>query len=414
MHVYAPGYMGGVKFILDIFAMILQKYRMWISRYFNQTVTRTLKDYPAVILTGARQTGKTSLLKHIFPDYNYVSLDDPSAALQAQTSPGDFIKSLSLPVIIDEAQYAPEIFRSIKIAVDDNRKNGQFIITGSQHFSLMEKVSESMAGRCAVLNLMTLSSDEISAAKKITEEEYIIKGGYPAIHGNNISDISLWYSSYINTYLERDVRNIMNVSSLRDFNRFIRVLAVRSAQLLSYSDLARDTGISPNTAKSWISILQTSHIIYLLEPYYRNLGKRLIKSPKVYFTDTGLLTHLLGITSWNDAVLSPMAGNIWETYVFNQLFRSLQKNTMVKPELWFWQNQSGHEVDFLIEKGGRFIAVEAKMKELPDLKDTANFERLKSFYGADSLIKGYVLCRCSNPYKITKEIEARGCFNLKI
>jgi predicted AAA+ superfamily ATPase len=270
----------------------------------------------------------------------------------------------------------------------------------------MQNVSESLAGRCGVITLMTLSADEILTKKKISVTEYIIKGGYPSIHAERGIESPVWYPSYIATYLERDVRNITNVHNLGDFNRLLRALAVRTAKSLSLSDLSRDIGIAPNTAKSWISVLQASSIIRLLEPYFRNMGKRLVKTPKLYFCDTGLLVYLLGIRSWSDLINSPLAGAVWETYAYNQIYRSLLKTTPVSPPLWYWRTSDGHEVDFLIERGGAFTAIEAKLKELPDEGDAASTRKFAGIAGDKALLKGYIISPVRNSFPIDRRITA--------
>jgi hypothetical protein len=378
---------------------------MWIERNAENALRKFQRQFPVILVTGARQTGKTSLLRYLYPDINYISLDDPALSQRADNSPGEFIESLETPVIIDEAQYSPGIFRFLKIAADKKKKNGAYFVTGSQHFSLMQNVSESMAGRCGIIYLQTLSIDEILQNKKIDISEYICKGGYPAIYSEKYAEARTWYPSYVATYLERDVRNILKVGNLRDFNRLLRGLAARAGRILSFSDIARDIGVAPNTVKSWISVLQASHLIYLLEPYHRNLGKRLVKSPKLYFCDCGLLVHLLGLNTWGEVEKSPVAGAVWENYVFNQLYRHINKSGAGQHVLWFWQNQSGFEIDFLIEKGGQFIAFESKLKEFPDANDTRNFIKLEEFYGKGTLLKGSIVCKTSKEYPINKNIS---------
>jgi len=339
---------------------------MWITRAAENLITEIGKQFPVVFVTGARQVGKTSILTHLFPDFAYVTLDDPARASDAENAPRDFLEALTYPIIIDEAQYVPGLFRHIKLAVDKAKQKGQFFITGSQSFTLMQNLSESLAGRCAIINLQPLSAHELAGANKlISVEEYISTGGFPALYAEKGVVRQYWYPSYIATYLERDVRNILNVGSLRDFNRFLRAAAIRTAQTLSLSDLSRDVGVSPNTIKSWISVLQASHIIHLLEPYYRSIGKRLVKSPKLYFLDTGLAAHLMGLFSWQEISNSPMAGALWETYAFTQIQRRLLSQGISNPPLFYWRTKDGREVDFVIEKGGRFIAFEAKLTGMP-------------------------------------------------
>ncbi|MDI6802134.1 MAG: ATP-binding protein [Thermodesulfovibrionales bacterium] len=388
---------------------------MWIKRDAEELIKALGSQFPVVFVTGARQVGKTSILTHLFPDFFYVTMDDPAMAFSAENAPQDFIESLSYPAIIDEAQYAPDLFRHIKLVVDKTKRNGQFFITGSQSFPLMQNLSESLAGRCGIINLQPLSAHELAAGGRLPAvEEYISIGGFPALYAGNATDRQHWYPSYIATYLERDVRNILNVGSLRDFNRFLRAAAARTAQTLSLSDLSRDVGVSPNTIKSWISVLQASHIIHLLEPYYRSIGKRLVKSPKIYFLDTGLAAYLMGLFSWQEIAASPMAGAIWETYVFTQIHRRLLAHGISNPPLFYWRTKDGKEVDFVIEKGGRFIALEAKLTGSPGTETLKGFDYLKEYYGQDSVLKGYVVCRIKKDFAIGKGIRAINGVQLDI
>ncbi|HOK01725.1 MAG TPA: ATP-binding protein [Spirochaetota bacterium] len=382
---------------------------MWITRQIEYIIPKYLREFPVLLITGARQVGKTSLLKKLFPDYQYITLDDPIVAARVENSPEDFFASLKTPVIIDEAQYAPSIFRYIKIIVDKSGKKGQFLITGSQIFSLMQNLSESLAGRCGVINLHTLSMEEIKQSiPAVSLGKYIERGGFPALHSGEITEANIWYSSYISTYIERDVRNILSVSNLRDFTRFMRILSLRTGQILSLSGIANDVGVAPNTVKSWLSVLQASGHIYLLEPYYNNMGKRIAKTPKIYFCDTGLALHLMGITSWDEVEKTPIAGAIWETYIFNQIHRYYINRGINNPPLWFWRSQSGHEVDFLIEKGGKFIAIESKLTGSPDAGDYKNFYYLQNFYGKESFLKGIVACKVRESYPLEKNITAQN------
>jgi uncharacterized protein len=254
--------------------------------------------------------------------------------------------------------------------------------------------------------MLNLSFGELmSSAPDVSEEAYLTKGGWPELHARSDLDPHFWYAAYLSTYLERDVRNILNVGSLRDFDRFLRAAAARTGQLLSYSVLARDVGIAPNTAKQWISVLQSSGQIILLEPYYRNLGKRLVKSPKLYLCDTGLALFLMGFDSWEAAARSPLVGALWETYVVMQVVKHFTAKGRSVP-LWYWRTASGAEVDLLIERGGRFTAIEAKFTERPEGGDLKGFEALESFYGSNSLSNGIIACRSARAYKMTAGIDA--------
>src|SRR6267142_3830369 len=249
---------------------------MWIPREVEPRLKRSARTRPVIVLTGARQTGKTSTFRRLFPGHAFVSLDLPTEAEQAEKEPARFLQRNPPPVIIDEVQYAPGLFRHLKAAVDAHRtRNGQFLLTGSQKFTLMSSVSESLAGRADIVELETLSLAEIQAAlPKTTVETAVLRGGFPELYANPEIDLAAFYNSYLATYLERDVRSLANVGSLRDFERFLRACALRAGQILSYAELARDVGISPNTAKSWISVPEASQQVFLLEPYHRARTKR--------------------------------------------------------------------------------------------------------------------------------------------
>ncbi|MFZ1012653.1 MAG: ATP-binding protein, partial [Terracidiphilus sp.] len=294
---------------------------MWIEREAEARLKQSARTRPIVVLTGARQTGKTSTLLHLFPGHEFVSLDLPTEAEQAEKEPALFLRRHAPPVIVDEVQYAPGFFRHLKAEIDAHRgQNGRFLLTGSQKFPLMRNVSESLAGRVDLVELETLSLREIRGALPKTElHRAIVRGGFPELYANLDIDAAAYYSSYLATYLERDVRSLANVGSLRDFERFLRACALRSANLLNKADLARDVGIAPSTANLWLSTLEASGQIVLLEPWFSNKTKSPVKSPKLYVADTGLLCALLNIRSEEALLRSPTAGAVWETFVFAQL-----------------------------------------------------------------------------------------------
>jgi uncharacterized protein len=301
-----------------------------------------------VVLTGARQTGKTSTLLRLFPNHGFVSLDLPSEAEQAEKEPDNFLRRHPSPTIIDEVQYAPGLFRHLKVAVDARRtRNGQFLLTGSQKFTLMKSVLESLAGRADIVELEALSLAEISAALPDTAlETAIVRGGFPELHANPDIDHVAFYNSYLATYLERDVRSLANVGNLRDFERFLRACALRSANLLNKADLARDVGIAPSTANHWLSTLEASGQLVLLAPWFSNRTKSIVKSPKLYLADTGLLCALLNIRSEEALRESPAVGAIWETFVFAQL-RGRERRAARARGLFFWRDRT-REVDFVV------------------------------------------------------------------
>lgn len=343
---------------------------MWIDREISCNIIELSRAFPALILTGARQTGKTSLLRRLFPEYHYVSLDLRIVAEQAEESPESFLRDYPPPVVIDEVQYAPGLFRHLKVAIDRERQQkGQFILTGSQKFTLMKEVSDSLAGRCALLSLPSLNVREIKAAGwKATDGgapgELLVRGGFPELWADQTIPGREFYQAYIATYLERDLRQVINVGNLRDFERFLRACAARASQLLNKSELARDVGISQTTAGQWISALEASNQITLLEPFFANVGKRLAKSPKLYFNDTGLLCFLLGLSP--EALgNSPLTGAVWENFVLIELVKWL---ALYHPEwtLWFYRDQQNREADFVLQGPfERIRLMDAKWAEMP-------------------------------------------------
>jgi len=371
---------------------------MWITRHVEDRLRRSVRTRPVVVLTGARQTGKTSTLVRLFPDYEVVSLDLPTEAEQAEKEPEAFLRRHPAPLIIDEVQYAPGLFRYMKAAVDARRsKNGQFLLTGSQKFTLMKGVSESLAGRADVLDLETLSLSEIrDAIPKSRLETAIVRGGFPELWANRDIDAANFYNSYLATYLERDVRSLANVGSLRDFERFLRACALRSANLLNKADLARDVGISPSTANQWLSVLEASGQIVLLEPWFSNRTKSIIKSPKLYLADTGLLCALLNIRSEDALLQSPASGTVWETFVFAQL-RSRERREGRVGSLFFWRDRT-REVDFVAESAGRVELFEAKWTELPSEYDSVNLQFVRNVMGKARVKGGGIICRASNGF----------------
>jgi predicted AAA+ superfamily ATPase len=381
---------------------------MWIPRKYDDTLKALFAQFPAVVVTGARQAGKTALVRHAFPDVNYVSLDFPAVAAQAEQNPEGFFQEHGLPLIIDEVQYAPSLFRYLKAIIDADRKPGRLLLTGSQIFPLMGGISESLAGRCGVLNVMNIAAAELQPFQGegvFNEAAFLFKGGYPELHARPELDSHFWYGAYLMTYLERDVRNILNVGSLRDFDRFLRAVAARTGQILSYSDLARDVGVAPNTAKKWISVLQASGQVFLLEPYFRNIGKRLVKSPKLYLCDTGLAAFLMGFESWQAVERHPAVGALWETYVVMEAVKAFASQGRNVP-LWFWRTARGEEVDLIIERDGRVTAIECKYAEVVDESGLKGLRAFTSDYGPESVEARYIASRTPIPYPLTDGITA--------
>lgn len=379
---------------------------MWIRRDLEERLQDSARTRPALVLTGARQTGKTSTLRRLFPDHAFVSLDRPAEAEQAEKAPEAFLARHAPPVILDEAQYAPSLFRHLKLAIDSARGvNGQFLLTGSQKFVLMKEVADSLAGRADIVELETLSFREITEALPDSGvESVMVRGGFPELQAAPSIDATAFYNSYIATYLERDVRSLANVGSLRDFERFLRACALRSANLLNKADLARDVGIAPSTAAQWLSVLEASGQVVLLEPWFSNRMKSIVKSPKLYLADTGLLCALLNIRSIEDLRRSPSVGAIWETFVFAQL-RARERRIGRQRSVFFWRDRA-REVDFLVESPAGIELFEAKWAELPAKSDGAGMEFVRRAIGEPGVISAGLVCRTPNRFPLAPGLEA--------
>ena len=378
------------------------------SQYAKYTILSYILHMwiPRAVEPRLKRTGKTSTFLHLFPGHSFVSLDLPTEAEQAEKEPRTFLQRHPPPVIIDEVQYAPGLFRHLKAEVDARRtRNGQFLLTGSQKFTLMKNVSESLAGRADIVELETLSFAEIRESLPNTGvETAIVRGGFPELYANPDIDLVAFYNSYLATYLERDVRAFSNVGSLRDFERFLRACALRSANLLNKADLARDVGISPSTANQWLSMLEASGQAVLLEPWFSNRTKSIVKSPKLYLTDTGLLCALLNIRSKEDLRQSPAVGAVWETFVFAQL-RARERNAGRTGSLFFWRDRT-REVDFVVDAGGRLELFEAKWTELPDMGDTVNLDFVRNVLGNSRVTGGSVVARTPNSFPFPNGFRA--------
>ena len=350
---------------------------MWIKRNKTDKIIEAVKTRPAVLLTGIRQAGKSSLLQKLFKGADYVTLDKVLMAEEAAENPSSFLNRFNSRVIIDEIQYAPSLFREIKIRIDEERgTKGKWILTGSQQFALMAGISESLAGRARILNLHTLSANEIHEAGLIEDKSDLLwRGGFPEIWAENLT-ANDFFEDYIQTYLERDLKQLLNVSNLGDFRRFLMLLATRVGQLINYTELSKGIGVSNNTIKSWVNTLEASGIILLLPPYYNNLGKRLIKSPKLYFCDNGLVSALLNIHSLQALENSPHLGNIYENFVFIEF---IKEGFVAGKNLFFYRDQNGVEVDFILEKNGKTYIVEAKYSERPKA-DKLNFRKVAPLF----------------------------------
>ena len=357
---------------------------MYLPRLIEQSFEQALKTFPAVVLTGPRQSGKTTLVRSLLGNrHRYVSLDELDVRSFAKEDPRGFLSKNPNPVIIDEIQHVPQLLPYIKAKIDQDRKPGQWILTGSQAFSMMRNVGESLAGRVAVLSLYPLSLQEMHKNLRLNLKDasffirhlcnpdhknirdiscgkWLLRGGYPEVSLNPKVSAKLWFSSYLQTYMDRDIRGNIKTVNLNEFERFIKLLASRTAQELHYSHLANDVGVTVPTIKSWVSFLEASSIVYLLQPYHKNFGKRIIKSPKCYFLDTGLVSYLVGLQSEEHLLQGPMAGALFETACITEFIKRF--SAFLDPaSLYFWRSVDGFEVDLLVEISNRIFPIEFKL-----------------------------------------------------
>lgn len=327
-----------------------------IVRAISQHLQKLFKQYPVVTLTGPRQSGKTTLVKHLFPDKAYVSLENLDMRNFAKADPHAFLDQYQ---IIDETQHVPDLFSYIQTRVDEHDVPGQFILTGSQNFRLIEKVTQTLAGRTALLELLPLSYGEIKTIKTFDHpKDIIFKGGYPRLYKTDIEPMQ-FYRDYVGTYIERDVRQLHNLFDLDIFQTFLKLCAGRTGQILNMVSLANDCGIAQATAKNWLSLLKASYIVFTLQPHFQNFNKRLIKQSKLYFYDTGVASYLLDIKSADELWLHHAKGALFENFVITELIKQ-RWNQGQNHNLYFWRDHHGHEIDVLVTDGDRIIPVEIK------------------------------------------------------
>lgn len=400
---------------------------------YQRTLAKTIKEidnsFPVLLLTGPRQVGKTTLLELCAgKSRNYVTLDDLDARQLARKDPGLFIQTYQPPLIIDEVQYAPELFSYIKIAVDREKRNGLYWLTGSQKFHLMKGITESLAGRVAIVDLLGFSQAELEGRADTSHPfmptrewiarardavikplslaevyERIWRGSFPRVNEAAGSIRDLFYRSYVQTYIQRDVKDILNITDETVFYNFLIAVAARTGQLLNYSDLGRDVAIDNKTAKAWLSILETSGLVYLLQPYYRNVTKRIIKTPKLYFLDTGLCAYL---TKWPDAASlesGAMSGAILETYIFAEILKSYWHNGR-EPNFYYYRDTDQKEIDLVMETGDSFYPVEFKKTATPSNTASKNFPVLEKL--GKKVGHGAVVCFVEKDVPLSSSVTA--------
>jgi predicted AAA+ superfamily ATPase len=344
----------------------------YIDRALEPVLRKAAAEFPVVVLTGPRQ-----------------SLEPPDVRMAASADPRGFLGTFSAPVILDEIQYAPELLPYVKEAVDARRHDvGQYLLTGSQNLLMLERVSESLAGRAAVLRLLPLSRAEESAVAGALWPE-VVRGYYPELVSEPGRDVALWHAGYVQTYLERDVRTLRQVGDLTQFQSFLRALAARSGQLLNMADLSRDLGIALNTVRQWISVLEATFQVLVLRPYFANVGRRLVKTPKVYYMDTGTLCYLVGLRDPEHAAAGPLGGALFETLVLGEIAKAMA-NRGEEARVYFWRTSSGWEVDFLVETGGRLTPIEVKSGATPQPRWATGIKVLREALG-DAVGPGYVV-----------------------
>ena len=391
---------------------------MYYPRTLSGLLAKAVKTFPAVLLSGPRQSGKTTLLRREHgATHRYVSLESLDVRERALADPVGFLRDHPPPVILDEIQNTPGLLSYVQTAIDEDRRPGQWLLSGSQSFPLMQGTSESLAGRVAVLTLLPLSFAEIrrqpdvrrtpesaldrlftahaAPSTRLNLARCLLRGGFPELWQRRAPDRRLWLASYVQTYLERDVRSVLAVKDLGTFQTFLRLAAARTGQILNLTDLARDVGVSPPTVRQWLNVLEASHQILLLRPYFESFGKRLVKSPKLYWLDTGVATYLLNLNDETAVVGGPTAGALFETAVVSE-FAKLFFHRGLPPAMWYWRSREGWEVDILIERQGLLHPVEIKATATPRPAHAAGLQRFREAAG-ERAGSGLLVARVESP-----------------
>jgi uncharacterized protein len=364
---------------------------MLVYREITDAIRTLSQKYPVLAVTGPRQSGKTTLLKSIFPDYEYVSLENPDTRMFAETDTNGFLQKYGKYVIIDEAQRVPVLFSYLQTLVDDSGLMGQFILSGSQNFHLMRNITQSLAGRVAIFKLFPFDFREMLSAGLLNGNylENIVRGFYPAIYNRDIPS-EIFYSNYVQTYIQRDVSELIAIKDIRLFQNFLALCATRAGQLINLNALANECGISQPTARAWMSALENSYVVFQLYPYHQNFSKRIVKTPKLYFYDTGLLCFLLKISSADQLLTHPVKGSLFENMMIAEYIKRMYNKNKIR-DVWFWRDAEGHEVDMIIQEGSKLNLIEFKATQtiMPDLfKGLAYFEKLSDREITKTLVYG--------------------------
>lgn len=355
-----------------------------INREATHTLTGLASGFPVVTVTGPRQSGKTTLVRSFFADKPYISLEELDHREYANDDPRGFLATYPDGAVLDEVQHCPGLFSYLQGIVDSDKRCGLFILTGSQQFGLLSNITQSLAGRAGFLHLLPFTLNELEAAGRKTGslDSILFSGFYPPLYDRDVRP-SAWHANYILTYLERDVRQMINVRDLATFQRFLKMCAARNGQLLNLSALANDCGITHNTARAWISVLEASYIVFLLKPHHRNFGKRLVKMPKLYFYDTGLASYLLGIQDVDQLSIHPMRGPLFEAFIVAELLKS-RYNRGLASNLYFWRDNIGNEIDLIIEAGEKLLPLEIKSGQTVTRDYFKGLEKWLAFAGSEA------------------------------
>ncbi|MFH1846290.1 MAG: ATP-binding protein [Candidatus Omnitrophota bacterium] len=373
-----------------------------IKRELSELCLQFFKQYPVITITGPRQSGKTTLAKSVFPDLPYVNLEEPDSRRLAIEDPRGFLAEFNNGVILDEIQRAPEIPSYIQSIVDRNKKNGMFVLTGSQQFEVSQSISQSLAGRTSLIKLLPFSMKELGFLIDVNDlNGALYRGFYPKLYNENV-DPSHFYMNYFETYIQRDLRQLSQIDDLMLFEKFVRLLAGRIGQLVNYNSLANDLGLSQPTLKKWLRLLEASYLVFLLQPFYRNLNKRFIKTPKIYFYDVGLAAYLLGIETTAHIKNHPLRGNLFENLVVAECLKN-RFNQAKLSNLYFFRDRTGNEVDMIFECARHLVPVEIKASETMNMDYSKGLKFFRTLF-PEEVKTGYIVYAGSQKKRVKNEI----------